>query len=254
MTVWTNKSTTQYKNYIVIRHPIKGLNTNIGGVRFRDGYGVVEKDSKTYFHLKKIPAVKKFTEYPLDHLLKLKFITRKQDVKLIYGSDVYIKLLSYLKEKEHNEELIKLREKQVDTLQRIEEDKQRKENLKEKIELDKKLDELKEVTKQTREKIKTEKSEEAKEELKNILKERREIVKEKKKFTQCCYLNASGFLCRNEANELSPSNYCTNHIINDPKLINFGLEKQPGWSRQQKKEFRKKVIEKLSKLKQRGLL
>jgi hypothetical protein len=95
MSVWTTKSSGRDREYIVIKHTLRGVNYTINGVRFRDSYAVVEKDSKTYKNLKQIPVLKGVQEYPLIFLRKLKFVTRPIDVKNIYGADVYVQ---YLKE------------------------------------------------------------------------------------------------------------------------------------------------------------
>lgn len=89
MSVWTTKSSGRARTFIVIQHKLKGFNQFINGVRFREGYAVVEKDSKTYATLKKLPLIKSAREFPLSFLMKLPFITRTMDIKLIYGAEVY---------------------------------------------------------------------------------------------------------------------------------------------------------------------
>lgn len=94
MSVWTTKSiSTNSRDYILLKHTLPGINYIIKGVRFRNGYAVVEKGSKTYQELKKIPVLKKAKEFPLTDLRKLPFITRSIDIKTVYGQDVYIKFL-----------------------------------------------------------------------------------------------------------------------------------------------------------------
>lgn len=89
MSVWTTKSSGRARTFIVIQHKLKGFNQFINGVRFREGYAVVEKDSKIYSSLKKLPLIKNAREFPLSFLMKLPFITRTMDIKLIYGAEVY---------------------------------------------------------------------------------------------------------------------------------------------------------------------
>lgn len=89
MSVWTTRSSGRARTYVVIQHRLKGVNQHINGVRFRDGYAVVEKDSKTYNILKKLPLIKDAKEFPLSFLRQLPFITRTLDIKLIYGAEVY---------------------------------------------------------------------------------------------------------------------------------------------------------------------
>lgn len=96
MSVWTTKTDNKKRNYIVMKHTLKGVNYVINGIKFRDGYAVVEKDSKTYYMLKKIPVLRKALEYPLLHLRELIFITRPLDVKTVYGQNVYRQYLEVL--------------------------------------------------------------------------------------------------------------------------------------------------------------
>ena len=67
----------------------------------------------------------------------------------------------------------------------------------------------------------------------------------------CCYRGVTKALCANEAAEVSPSGYCLFHILKDPKLEEFGL-KVPPLTKSEVKEFKKKVISKLTKLKNSG--
>jgi hypothetical protein len=108
MSVWTTKALDRERNYIVIKHTLRGINYNVQGIKFRDSYAVVEAGSKTYNELKKIPILKNCVEYPLIHLRKLKFITRTSDVKLIYGQDVYRKYLEVLKKELDKEKAIQV--------------------------------------------------------------------------------------------------------------------------------------------------
>lgn len=89
MSVWTTKSSGRARTFIVIKHQLKDFNAHIQGVKFRNGYAVVEKDSKIYNTLKKLPLIKNAKEFPLSFLKQLPFITRTSDVKLVYGAEVY---------------------------------------------------------------------------------------------------------------------------------------------------------------------
>ena len=64
------------------------------GVRFRNGWAVVEKGSKTYHNLRKLPMLKTAREMPLSFLKQLPFITKPADVKMIFGADVYYKYVT----------------------------------------------------------------------------------------------------------------------------------------------------------------
>lgn len=114
MSVWTTRSLNKDCNYIVIKHTIRGINYSIQGVKFRDGYAVVEANSKTYNELKKIPVLRNAEEFPLIHLRKLKFITRTLDVKTIYGQDVYRRYLAVLQQ-----ELDKEKQEKVEVEEKI---------------------------------------------------------------------------------------------------------------------------------------
>lgn len=106
MSVWSTRSLSiKDRNYVVIRHRLKGVNTAVNGIKFRNGYAVVEKDSKSYYTLRKMSMLHTVEEYPLTHLRKLtSFITRTQDVQQIYGSDVYRR---FLEEEERERVLLK---------------------------------------------------------------------------------------------------------------------------------------------------
>ena len=101
MSVWTTKSLERDKVYVVVQHTLKGVNYVVNGVKFRNSYAVVEKDSKVYHSLKKVPVLRSAKEYPLTYLKKLSFITRTVDIKTVYGQDVYRRFL----EEEQKEKL-----------------------------------------------------------------------------------------------------------------------------------------------------
>jgi hypothetical protein len=100
---WSTKSYGG-RNYIVIQHPLKDVSTNIFGIKFHCGYGVVVKGSKEYKNLRTIPVLRKAREFPLTILKNLKFIIRSKDIEMIYGKDVYISyqrsLLEYAKKQD----------------------------------------------------------------------------------------------------------------------------------------------------------
>lgn len=89
MSVWSTKSSGRDRDYVLLQHPLRGVNYIIKGVKFRESYAVVEKDSKTYNELLKMPLLKTCIEHDLLFLRKLKFITRSGDVRMVYGEDVY---------------------------------------------------------------------------------------------------------------------------------------------------------------------
>lgn len=89
MSVWTTKSSGRDRDYILIKHPLRGVNYIVKGIKFRESYAVVERNSKTYNELLKMPLLRKCEEFDLLFLRKLKFITRSSDVRMVYGEDVY---------------------------------------------------------------------------------------------------------------------------------------------------------------------
>ena len=106
MSVWTTKSLDRERNYVIIKHNLPNINNIIMGVKFRASFAVVEKNSKTYNQLKKVPILKNFKEFPLTFLEKLPFVTRSSDIKVVYGVDVYnkyIKEVTKVKEQEEKE-------------------------------------------------------------------------------------------------------------------------------------------------------
>jgi len=100
---WSTKSYGG-RNYVLIQHPLRDCSTKVCGIKFHCGYGVVEKNSKAYKMLKSMPLFRNAKEHPLTLLKSLKFVTRAQDIALIYGKDIFIsyqrELLEYNKKQE----------------------------------------------------------------------------------------------------------------------------------------------------------
>lgn len=184
MSTWTTQSLERDRNYIVLKHTLRGVNYSIQGVKFRSGYAVVEKNSKVYFALKKIPVLRNALEYPLDHLQNLPFITRTQDVDTIFGRDVYIKYLAAI----------------ANSVQEVQE---------------------------------------------QIVEEKLHIHTEVQ--NKCRFSLENGEMCKRAAAEYSPSSYCEIHVLQDPKLAEHGFEVPPYMSKNQRKELRRKIKDKLGK-------
>lgn len=107
MTYWSTQTSGRAGELVVIKHIVPGINYRVNGVRFRDGFAVVEKGSKQYHELKKVPQLKNAPEYDLLYLGKLRFITRTKDIEYVYGKDVYaryLKALEYSKTEEYKVE------------------------------------------------------------------------------------------------------------------------------------------------------
>lgn len=74
--------------FIVVKHKLKGLETELLGVRYRDGYAVVAKNTKVYHELKKIRNAVD-AELPITHLSKLSCVINDKQVQYIWGRAVY---------------------------------------------------------------------------------------------------------------------------------------------------------------------
>lgn len=184
MSVWSTKSSGIDREYIVLKHKLRGVNYVINGIKFRNGYAVVEKNSKTYRFLKQIPVLRNAEEFPLIFLRKLMFITKPLDVKMVYGQDVY---LQYLKQLTPivKQEIVEIKEEKVKTHIEVE--------------------------------------------------------------NKCSFITPKGVLCKETVIQESPSKYCMKHLLQDPKLKDFGIE-VPLLLKKDKHPFRLEVIDKLKKL------
>lgn len=174
------------RDYIVIRHPLRDMDGMISGVKFRRGYAVVEKGSKYYSIIKKLPYLKSALEFPLEHLKKLPFILRDREVEVIYGKDVYV---HYMKA------ITAFNKKQAEEKKKAEEE----------AHLSSK--------------------------------------------TLCQKTTRDGELCKHEAFEASPSQYCKIHLFDDPKIEELGFDLNKRRTRAEKKEFKDQVCKELIKLK-----
>lgn len=188
--VWSTKYLGRDREYIVIRHKLRDIEGMIEGVKFRAGYGVVDKNTKAYKRLKNLPFLKTGLEFPLVHLKSLKFVMRDRDVETIYGKDVYVHYMKALKE------------------------------------------------------YQAKKAEEEK-----VQAEQHHLQEQ----TLCKFRRPNGELCKNEAYELSPGNHCQRHLLKDPMLEVFEIEVPSMLSKDEVKQWKDKVIKKLTKLKSEGM-
>jgi hypothetical protein len=180
MSTWTTKSFDRDRDYIVVKHSLNGVNSKVGGIKYRDGYAVVEKGSKSYFALKRVKPAAIAKEYPLIHLKDLRFVTRTADIKIIFGVDVYNRYILQLKQF-----------------------------------LDKK------------------------------------VIEDHKKSDKCQCILESGQHCKQLQFELSPSKFCKQHLLKDPRLKEFGIEiPLVLFGKQRKNEFKQRVLKTLKKLKE----
>ena len=66
---------------------------------------------------------------------------------------------------------------------------------------------------------------------------------------RCCFITKTGDLCKWEVHELSPSKYCKSHILKDPLLPELGIVIPSRLTKDEKNEYKEKVIAKLAQLK-----
>jgi uncharacterized protein (UPF0335 family) len=224
MSVWTTKALDRDRNYIVIKHSLKGVNHIVNGVKFRDSYAVVEKDSKTYFNLKRVPNLKATKEFPLLYLLELPFITKISDIKTVYGQDVYRTFLKQWQNKQQLQALQKQQEEelleQLETVRREEEIKLR--------------DQITEVIKEAKESGESWK----------VIKDLKEQLP---KFNKCTYRKDNGELCNQIALDYSPTGYCHIHIFHEPVLEELGIDTKKPMTKSDRKEMRQRIERVLTK-------
>lgn len=89
------------REYIVVKHALPGLTTEILGIRYMDGFGVVAKDSKEHLRLKQV-RMAVTSELPITYLKHVKSVINNSQVKAIWGADVYRYYLEQMKAKESN--------------------------------------------------------------------------------------------------------------------------------------------------------
>lgn len=87
------------REYVVVRHQLSGICTEILGIRYIDGFGVVAKGSKEHKRLRQIKMAVT-DEYPITFLTKVKSVINKAQIKVIWGSDVYRCFLQHQVKKE----------------------------------------------------------------------------------------------------------------------------------------------------------
>jgi hypothetical protein len=114
MSLYWNTKSYGGKNYIILKHPVGDVTTKVYGVKFHCGYGVVEKGSKAHKALRTIPILRGAKELPLTMLKSLHFITRSQDIALIYGKDIYVSYQRALLEHAKQQEAQKFEELQAE--------------------------------------------------------------------------------------------------------------------------------------------
>lgn len=94
------------REYIVVKHQLPGINTEVLGIRYVDGFGVVARGSKEHLRLKQV-RMAVVDEYPITFLSKVKSVINKAQIKALWGSDVYRCYLEHEAKKEAQPEHIK---------------------------------------------------------------------------------------------------------------------------------------------------
>jgi hypothetical protein len=77
-----------YREYIVVKHQLSGINTEVLGIRYVDGFGVVARGSKEHLRLKQV-RMAIIDEFPITFLTKVKSVINISQIKVLWGSDVY---------------------------------------------------------------------------------------------------------------------------------------------------------------------
>lgn len=81
-----------------------------------------------------------------------------------------------------------------------------------------------------------------------VEREEKAVVTHIEERNQCAYTTVKGELCINEIFKGSPSKYCKRHLLEDEKLSLLGIVVPKRLTKDQKKEYKEKVISKLEKL------
>jgi len=207
---WNTRSGAFYgktnKIYVVVKHPLRFFGNNyVSGLKFCNGYTVVEKDSKAYRELKKNSMFKKHKEFELAFLQKLGF--RTKDIELIFGKDVFY----------HYLDAIGL-DKFLRPVNKI------KDTVEEQV-----LLEPSGIVEQIEITEKAEKSEETggidtETEIPQLTIE--EISQAHAEIGLCPHIKPTGTVCESKSSKGSPSGYCFGHIRYDIKLKEQNSEEE----------------------------
>jgi hypothetical protein len=92
--------------FVVIKHKLKGLETELLGIRYREGYAVIAKNTKVYHELKKIRNAID-AEFPITHLGKLACVINDKQIQYIWGKAVYDYYLKKKFEVQNTPEIVK---------------------------------------------------------------------------------------------------------------------------------------------------
>jgi hypothetical protein len=75
-----------------------------------------------------------------------------------------------------------------------------------------------------------------------------EAIQHVEEKNMCAFTTSKGELCTHEVFPNSPSNFCKLHLLEDPALSSVGIVIPKRLTKEQKREYKAKVIEKLEKM------
>jgi hypothetical protein len=75
--------------FIVVQHTLRGFEGEIMGLKYRQGYAVVIKNSKTHRDLSKIKPKPNKKEFDITHLENLACVINPRQIQYIWGKAVY---------------------------------------------------------------------------------------------------------------------------------------------------------------------
>lgn len=81
-----------------------------------------------------------------------------------------------------------------------------------------------------------------------VVREEEAVVRHVEERNQCAYTTPKGVLCTHEIFKGSPGKYCKLHLLEDTQLESIGIVLPKRLTKEQKKEYKEKVISKLEKL------
>lgn len=99
MRYYASKRITK-QEFIVVKHSLPHFENTVIGVRYREGYAVVAKESPEHKNLKKMRPKAVVKELPITFLENLKSVINDKQVEYIWGKIVY---QYYLKKKSQQE-------------------------------------------------------------------------------------------------------------------------------------------------------
>ena len=75
--------------FVVVKHSLRGFEGELNGIKYREGYAVVVKNSKSYRDLKKFKPTPVQSEFDILKLEDLKCVINTRQIQYIWGRAVY---------------------------------------------------------------------------------------------------------------------------------------------------------------------